>query len=67
MIPMDKVRASQTPEARARDKKMMEAFMKRVPQNELREFWEKWKKERGRRMEEREGLNERRRTRHTVL
>ena len=46
IIPMENIRASQTPEARARDKKIMEDFMKRVPWNELMEFWENWKKER---------------------
>lgn len=46
MIPMDLVEASLTPEARARDKKMMEEFMKCVPWDEVMEFWENWKKER---------------------
>ena len=44
---MDKIRAMQTPEAIARDKKRMEEFMKRVPRDELRKMWENWKKERG--------------------
>ena len=47
IIPMENIRASQTPEALARNKKRMEEFMKRVPQKVLREYWKKWKKERG--------------------
>lgn len=47
IIPMKNIRASQTSEALARDKKRMEAFMKRVNPDELREYWEKRKKERG--------------------
>ena len=43
---MENIRASQTPEALARNKKRMEEFMKCVPQKILREYWEKWKKER---------------------
>lgn len=46
MIPMENVRASLTPEARARDEKMKKEFMERVDQDELREFWENWKKQR---------------------
>lgn len=47
IIPMENIRASQTPEALARDKKRMEEFMKRVPMDELMKFWKQWKKERG--------------------
>ena len=44
IIPMEIIRAMQTPEALARDKKMMKEFMERVDQDELREFVENWKK-----------------------
>lgn len=46
IIPMENIRRMQTPEAIARDKKMMEEFMERVNQDVLREFWENWKKQR---------------------
>ena len=46
IIPMENIRASQTPEALARDKKRMKEFMERVNPDELREFVEKWKKQR---------------------
>ena len=46
MIPMENIRASQTPEARAQDEKRMKEFMERVDQDELREIWENWKKQR---------------------
>jgi len=46
IIPMENIRASQTSEALALNKKRMEEFMKRVSQKALREYWEKWKKER---------------------
>lgn len=41
---MENIRASQTLEARARDEKGKQEFMKRVDQDVLKEFWEKWKK-----------------------
>lgn len=47
IIPMENIRASQTPEALARDKRRMEEFKRRVPRAVLMKFWEKWKKERG--------------------
>ena len=46
IIPMENIRASQTPEALARDEKRKQEFMERVDQDELREFMENWKKQR---------------------
>jgi len=46
IIPMENVRASQTPEALARDEKMKQEFMNKVGKAALREFVEKWRSER---------------------
>lgn len=38
LIPMDRIRASQTPEALAREEKMKQEFIKRVCQAALKEL-----------------------------
>ena len=47
LIPMERIKASQTPEALARAEKEKQELMKRVPMDELKEMWKQWKKERG--------------------
>ena len=46
IISMENIRAMQTPEAIARDKKRMKEFMERINPDELRELVENWKKQR---------------------
>lgn len=45
IIPMEIIRAMQTPEALARDEKRKQEFMKRICQAAVKESFENWRKE----------------------